>query len=105
MRILFIGNSHTYFNGMPFMVRHMLRQGGRPQAEVSMVAPDGRPLSWHVKEPTTRFAIRMHPWDRIVLQQQTVQESPGERPVLAAPSKQMRGCLADAFTPDVADVA
>lgn len=71
MRILFIGNSHTYFNGMPFMVRHMLRQGGRPQADVSMVAPDGRPLAWHAKEPTTRFAIRMHPWDRIVLQQQT----------------------------------
>lgn len=70
MRILFIGNSHTFANGLPFQVRALLRHVF-PGAEVSMLAAPGVTLGWHGGEPETQMAIRCHPWDYVVLQQKT----------------------------------
>ena len=70
MRILFIGNSHTFYNSMPFQVRELLRLHD-PNAQVAMLAVGGVNLGWHAGQPTTRTAILYHDWDAIVLQQKT----------------------------------
>jgi len=71
MRVLFIGNSHTYANAMPFMVRGMLDARRGEASSVWAATCGGRNLAWHAAEPGTQQAIRMHDWDFIVLQQQT----------------------------------
>ena len=72
MRILFIGNSHTYMNALPYQVRAMVnRTEGDGACEVCMLAPGGKSLGWHAGEPETRMAIAYHHWDFIVLQQNT----------------------------------
>ncbi len=72
MRILFIGNSHTYFNALPYQVRAMIRSHrGEDSCEVLGVTAGGKSLSWHASEPGTCQAIRMFDWNYIVLQQAT----------------------------------
>ena len=70
MRILFIGNSHTFCNGLPFQVRELLRTSN-PVVEVAMCATGGMTLGWHAEQPETQMAIKYAPWDYIVLQQKT----------------------------------
>lgn len=72
MRILFIGNSHTHFNDMPFQVREMIRlRKGSDACEVWSVTVGGKPLSWHGEEAGTIQALRQFEWDHVVLQQVT----------------------------------
>ncbi len=72
MRILFVGNSHTYANGLPFQVRAMVEHGlGPGSCDVAMVAPGGQPLAWHAGEPGSTLSIRCGWWDWVVLQQAT----------------------------------
>ena len=57
MRVLFIGNSHTFFNDMPQTFKLLAESAGIP-TEVSMIAHGGRPLSWHLQEMVEiRFAL------------------------------------------------
>ena len=56
LRILFIGNSHTYFNDMPAMVAEKARKAGF-DCEVTMIAHGGWYLEQHVQEPDVRFNI------------------------------------------------
>lgn len=70
MNILFLGNSHTFFNGLPFQVRELLRLR-QPATEVTMNATGGMTLGWHAEQPATHMAIKYHDWDYIVLQQKT----------------------------------
>ena len=70
MKILFIGNSHTFYNAMPFQVREFLRRHN-PAADVTMCATGGMTLGWHAGQLETRAAILYHDWDAIVLQQKT----------------------------------
>jgi len=72
MRILFIGNSHTYANGLPFQVRAMIDSTeGEGTCEAHMITPGGKSLEWHAREPGTQQMITCNAWDTIVLQQQT----------------------------------
>lgn len=70
MNILFIGNSHTFFNGLPFIVRALLGTSD-PGAEVAMYATGGVTLSWHAEQPETQMAIAYHEWDYVVLQEKS----------------------------------
>jgi len=70
MKVLFIGNSHTFYNAMPFQVRELLRPQD-PAATVAMCATGGMTLGWHAEQPETRTAILYQDWDAIVLQQKT----------------------------------
>jgi hypothetical protein len=70
MHILFIGNSHTFCNGLPFQIRQLLRIS-HPQVEVVMVASGGVTLGWHAQNPETQMAIKYQAWDFIILQQKT----------------------------------
>jgi hypothetical protein len=70
MKILFIGNSHTFCNGLPFQVRELLHLSN-PNVSVTMCATGGVTLGWHAEQPETQMAIKYDNWDYIVLQQKT----------------------------------
>jgi len=68
LRILFIGNSHTYFNDMPGMVAARARECGY-DCEVTMIAHGGWFLAQHLDEPDVRFNIFYGHYDYVVLQE------------------------------------
>lgn len=67
MRVLFIGNSHTYYNDMPQLCRQALKRLGI-QAEVTMLSKGGAGLDWHMEQEQTRFNILYGGYDVVVLQ-------------------------------------
>ena len=72
MKILFIGNSHTYMHGLPYQVRELVNAAaGRTTCETWMVTAGGKSLAWHAAEIGTQLSLACHPWDFVVLQQQT----------------------------------
>jgi len=72
MRILFVGNSHTYMNGLPYQVRELVNaSAGCRECEAAMVTAGGQSLAWHAAEPGTQLSIACSRWDFVVLQQQT----------------------------------
>ena len=58
MRVLFVGNSHTYFNDMPALFARMCREMSGEEPELQMLAYSGRSLRWHREEYfSLRFAL------------------------------------------------
>lgn len=78
LRVLFIGNSHTYFNDMPDMVAEMFR-ADQYDCEVTMIAHGGWYLDQHVKEPDVRFNILYGNYDYVVLQEYAHPFGPEEK--------------------------
>ena len=71
MRVLFIGNSHTYFHDMPHTFARMCTQVIGETPEVTMLAYSNRSLAWHREEYfSLRFALLYGQYDYCVLQQQ-----------------------------------
>lgn len=68
LRLLFIGNSHTYYHDMPGMVRTMA-EGDRFECEVTMLAHPGWYLDQHVREEEARFNILFGRYDYVILQE------------------------------------
>lgn len=71
MRVLFIGNSYTYYNAMPGMFADLMRAGGHGVA-VGMVAVGGATLARHLAERRALDAVDRGGWDYVVLQEQSV---------------------------------
>ena len=67
MRVLFIGNSHTYYNDMPHMFADICREH-HVETEVTMLAHSGKGWDFHVEEPEVRFNILYGGYDAVVLQ-------------------------------------
>lgn len=67
MRVLFIGNSHTYFNDMPHIFKQICQENNIDM-EVTMLARGYKGLDYHCKEPQTRFNILYGNYDIVVLQ-------------------------------------
>lgn len=67
MRILFIGNSHTYVNDLPLLVKQILQANG-VVCEVTMLSHPGMGLDYHLGQPEVRFNILFGNYDYIVLQ-------------------------------------
>ena len=67
MKVLFIGNSHTYFNDMPGLFRQLAAQKG-VDVQVCMLCKGGMGLDWHMNEAQTRFNILYGQYDYVVLQ-------------------------------------
>ena len=67
MRILFIGNSHTYYNDMPEIFARICRRNGI-DTEITMITHGGKGWDFHVKEPEVQFNIRYGGYDAVVLQ-------------------------------------
>lgn len=68
LSILFIGNSHTYYNDMPLMVQRRANDAGY-DCRVTMIAHGGWYLAQHAEEPDVRFNILYGRYDYVVLQE------------------------------------
>jgi len=70
LRVLFIGNSHTYFNDMPEVFKMITEAGQGIKVEVSMQAHPGVTYNWHLsQEAELRFALIHGRYDYVFLQQ------------------------------------
>ena len=83
LRILFVGNSHTYYNDMPILVRRRAIDEGY-DCSVTMIAHGGWFLSQHVQEPDVRFNILYGGYDYVVLQEHAHPFGPEEQFLNAA---------------------
>ena len=70
LRVLFIGNSYTYYNNLPAVFTAVARAGGHA-VEAEMIAPGGQTLGQHWDNEATRRAVRDGRWDVVVLQEQS----------------------------------
>ena len=78
LSILFIGNSHTYYNDMPLMVRQRAIECGY-DCRVTMIAHGGWFLAQHAEEPDVRFNILYGGYDYVVLQEHAHPFGPVEK--------------------------
>ena len=70
MKVLFIGNSHTFFNDMPELFARFVEKTTGEKPEVVMLAYGGRDYQWHRKEYfAVRFNLMYGGYDYCVLQQ------------------------------------
>lgn len=86
MKVLFIGNSHTYFNDMPKMFADICRDRHK-NVEVTMLAHGGKGWDFHVKEPEVRFNILYGGYDAVVLQHMA--HPMGDLEVMAQSARQL----------------
>ena len=71
MKVLFVGNSHTYYNDMPKMVAELAAAAGmeRPLHPV-MEAPGGAGFAEHLANGRVQAHLSRDRWDYVVLQDQ-----------------------------------
>ncbi len=73
LHVLFIGNSYTYVNMLPEMIREMsLAKHEHRPLEYKLVAPGGCSFEKHWKDGLAVAAIREGGWDYVVLQEQSL---------------------------------
>lgn len=69
LKVLFVGNSHTYYNDMPQLFKQICQDNGK-NVEVQMIAEPGVPYSWHLEHYIDlRFALMHGEFDYMVMQQ------------------------------------
>ena len=66
-KVLFIGNSITYFNDMPWMFRNIANNQGK-KVSVTMYAPGGTGFVDHYTDPNVYDLFRNNVWDIVALQ-------------------------------------
>lgn len=72
IRILFIGNSYTFFNNLPTTLQSIASAGANPRKlEVGTILIGGATLRSHWND-STRNRIRRGRWDYVVLQDQSL---------------------------------
>jgi hypothetical protein len=71
IRILFIGNSYTYFNNLPDVIAKLADAGHQKKVEFVMQAPGGWRLKDHWDRGDLRKALQNQKWDYVVLQDQS----------------------------------
>ncbi|MBQ3483205.1 MAG: hypothetical protein IJA78_03420 [Clostridia bacterium] len=67
MKLLFIGNSHTYYNAMPDTVHRLLEATGQ-KSHVTMLSAGGKSLTYHASDPAALFNIRCGKYDAVIAQ-------------------------------------
>jgi hypothetical protein len=70
LRLLFIGNSHTYYNNLPWLVDSLAMSAGR-KAIVDMSTYGGYRLEQHRADSQTIYKVNHGPWDFVILQEQS----------------------------------
>lgn len=70
-KLLFIGNSHTYFNDMPQMVAELFRICLQEEILPVMLTHGGMTLRWHAEQEQTRFNLQYGGYDYLIFQQAT----------------------------------
>ena len=76
LRILFIGNSHTFTNDLPSTVQKLACEAGT-QVITQSATPGGVGFIEHATDPNTQAAIDAEDWDVVIMQDQ--QQRPGLR--------------------------
>ncbi len=69
-RVLFLGNSYTFFNGMPVILAEMAASMGHVVV-TEQNTPGGASLQGHVNNATSQDLIEQGNWDYVVLQEQS----------------------------------
>lgn len=69
-RVLFIGNSHTFFENLPWLFTSLCRQAGVDVQAVMLTYP-GVDLQWHLNSFCALPNIRFGKYDFVVLQQKS----------------------------------
>jgi hypothetical protein len=77
-RVLFIGNSHTYFNEMPSMVARIARADGK-RITTKMIAFPDFALEDHLRDGRARTELLRGSWDVAVMQQGPSASAEGRR--------------------------
>ena len=67
MKILFIGNSHTFVHYVPARVAHFCLSHGKP-VETTMLTHPGMGLDWHLEQSQTYYNLLYGRYDAVVLQ-------------------------------------
>lgn len=70
LRVLFIGNSHTFVHDVPGMLQRLGEATDTP-IWVEALTIGGATLDDHLRRPSTAATIRNGPWDFVVLQEQS----------------------------------
>ncbi|HLF08578.1 MAG TPA: SGNH/GDSL hydrolase family protein [Dehalococcoidia bacterium] len=72
LRVLFVGNSYTYYHDMPGLVGQLAAAAGEPRPlETELVVASGASLQRHWERGQAAARIREAPWDYVVLQEQS----------------------------------
>ncbi|MEI6821188.1 MAG: T9SS type A sorting domain-containing protein [Bacteroidota bacterium] len=79
-KVLFIGNSITYFNDMPYIFGSIANSKEHP-VSVSMYAPGGSGILNHYVDPNVYALISNNKWDIIVIQPGTGESAGASNPV------------------------
>ncbi len=97
MKVLFVGNSHTFVNDMPELLRQMADSKGVSIDAVQNTS-GGRGLEWQFKQWDVRYNIFYGNYDYIVLQH-TAHPFPGEQHLEDSLSKIMKMVNFSSATP------
>ncbi|MBR5520981.1 MAG: hypothetical protein IKU54_03195 [Oscillospiraceae bacterium] len=99
MKVLFIGNSHTYYNDMPQIFADICKERGK-DVEVAMQAHPGVTYGWHYGQKTElRFALMHGGFDYVVMQQAAHSPCPAKEETLADGKKIIEMARANGVTP------
>lgn len=71
LQVLFIGNSYTYVNHLPQLFSDLSAAGGHAVVTAT-AAQGGWTLAQHAESAETLNLLKSHPWDRVILQEQSV---------------------------------
>ena len=71
LRVLFIGNSFTYYNNMPRIIEAISESVDGPRIKTEMVAIGGARLEDLWKQGSALAAIRKQHWDYVVMNEQS----------------------------------
>jgi len=82
MKVLFIGNSHTFVHYVPARVSHFCAAQGKP-IDTVMLAHPGMGLDWHLRQSQTYYNLLCGNYDAVVLQH-NAHPFPGRESLLAA---------------------
>jgi hypothetical protein len=73
LKVLFIGNSYTYYNNLPGMISQLAASSDEPrQLDTRMIAVGTKTLEWHYENLETLDAIRQADRDIVVLQEHSM---------------------------------
>ncbi len=80
MKVLWIGNSHTFFHDMPQLTALLYEAGTKETLEVTMLTQPGKDWEWHIEQYfEIRFALKYGHYDYCILQQ-VAHPFPGKEP-------------------------
>ncbi|MBN2516883.1 MAG: SGNH/GDSL hydrolase family protein [Deltaproteobacteria bacterium] len=73
LKVLFIGNSYTYYNDLPGMISQLAASSDEfQQLDTRMIAVGYKTLEWHYGNPETLDAIKQADRDIVVLQEHSM---------------------------------